>query len=697
MRRRRTGVVAGLSLAAAAVLAGAAPAPPPAKAPTALASLFARRAPLHAPAGHLVRLPLPPAVLAACRRDLSDLRILDAGGAEVPYLLHRGADGGGHLGVEVTVRPRILGAARHTETREDAPALRRETYELSPPPAAPAGERWELVLASGRKRFVRRVALAVAGEPVAESSVFRLPGPGRERLRVTLPRLSVDHSGDRLTVILEGEDDEFLEPAFRYERVRAIAEAEGARVPLPVLGRHGGGGRTTLELERPGSLVPDRLVLATDTPAFDRRVEVWDEGPGAAREPLARGSVYRLPGRPAVEGLELPLRPARGDRLRVVIEDGDSPPLAGLEARAAVLRPALLFALPGPAAAAPGAGADEAAATLYFGGGRAFRPRYDLEGLRPVPDRPVAGDAAEILERLADPAGLPEARLGEIEDNPAYDPTPALAFAMHPGGRFEPALYGWRRHLTARPSQEGLVRLRLGLDDLARARPDLADLRISDGGGHQWPYLLEDGIARERRALEVGPPATRDGRSRYELTPGSAPATLDELTLEIDAPFFDRAYALEAREGDRRRTLARGRLARRAGDPRPVVVAFPPARIDGLTLTVDDGGDAPLAIASATGRFPVPELFFAAPAGDYDLLLGYAEAEAPRYELSRVRDVVLAAAAGRAETGPLEPNPAFRRTRRWLTGRGLQGVLLWAALAGAVLVLAVLTLRLARS
>lgn len=286
--------------------------------------------------------------------------------------------------------------------------------------------------------------------------------------------------------------------------------------------------------------------------------------------------------------------------------------------------------------------------------------------------------------------------MGPAEANPAFDPKPALAFAMHPGAAFEPTLYRWRRHLDAEPSSEGLVRVRLGLDDLAHARGDLADLRVSDGTNHQWPYLLERGIATARRALQVSAPETSDGRSTYELTPSSSPATLQGLGLEVGASFFDRAYTLEALAGGRRSVLARGRLARRAGDPRPLDVGFPATRIESLALTVEDGSDAPLDVTAATGRFPVPELFFAAPAGGYELLLGYPEAKAPRYELSRVRDVVLAAAAGGAETGPLEPNPAFRRGRRWLTAPGLQGVLLWAALAAAVLVLAALTLRLAR-
>ncbi len=578
--RRALGVAALLLVAAAAVAQREAPAAGGSAAggAPAVASLFPHRAPLAAPAGRLVRLALPPAVLAACRRDLSDLRIVDAGGAEVPFLLHRGPGAAERLEVIASARPRLLDARRRARARKGLPPVRWESYELSAPTAPPEAQRWDLVLVTGRSRFVRALRVEAGGKTVAEGSVFRLAGPGRENLRLALPALS----GDRLRVVLEGEDGELLEPSFRYERVRVIAGEEGARVPLAVVERHGAEGRTTVELERPGSLVPDRLVLATDTPAFDRRVEVWDEGPGAAREPLAEGSIYRLPGPPRVEGLEVPLRPARGDRLRVVIDDGDSPPLATLEVRAAVPRPTLLFALPAGAGPAPSRAEGDTTATLLFGGGRALRPSYDLEALRAEPGRPVTGDRAEILERLADPAALPEARLGEASDNPTYDPAPALAFAMHPGAPVEAGLYRWRRHLEAEPSPEGLVRLRLDLDDLARARRDLADLRISDETSHQWAYLVEEAAAREARDLEVGAVETRDGRSRYPLTPSAAPVTLDGVSLEVGAPFFDRAYTLEGLRDGEPIPLASGRLVRRAGDPRPLAVAFPPARVEGL-------------------------------------------------------------------------------------------------------------------
>ncbi|HSL82212.1 MAG TPA: hypothetical protein VLF66_05515, partial [Thermoanaerobaculia bacterium] len=372
-----------------------------------------------------------------------------------------------------------------------------------------------------------------------------------------------------------------------------------------------------------------------------------------------------------------------GDRLRVVIHDGDSPPLAALELAAAIRRPALLFALP-----------DAGSATVYLGGGRACRPRYDLQELAPA--LPAAGEEAQVARRLHDPALLPEAVLGEIGDNPRFDPAPALAFAQRPGAAIEAGRWEWRRPLQARPSAEGLVRLRLDPADVARARADLADLRIADAEGRQWAYLLEEAAATEPVALQVAGPETEDGVSRYELTPPHRPATLEGLTLEVDAPFFDRPFTLTAvRDGEERR-LAGGRLALPPRDPRPVEVAFPETRLDRLVLTVEDGSDAPLAIASAAGRAPLPELYFTAPAGAYALLLGNPDAAAPRYELARVRDVVLAVSAGAAEAGPIEKNPAYRPGARWLTGSGLQRTLLWAALLLAVAGLAVLTLRLAR-
>ena len=72
----------------------------------------------------------------------------------------------------------------------------------------------------------------------------------------------------------------------------------------------------------------------------------------------------------------------------------------------------------------------------------------------------------------------------------ALDPAPVLAFAMRPGADLDAAPYRHRRRLEVQPSPSGLAAVALPAADLALLRPDLADLRIVDEDGAQWPYLL---------------------------------------------------------------------------------------------------------------------------------------------------------------------------------------------------------------
>jgi hypothetical protein len=127
-----------------------------------------------------------------------------------------------------------------------------------------------------------------------------------------------------------------------------------------------------------------------------------------------------------------------------------------------------------------------------------------------------------------------------------------------------------------------------------------------------------------------------------------------------------------------------------------VLISFAATRFDRLELRVTDGDDAPLDLSRIEARFPVPELFFAAPAGAYSVLLGQPEAAAPRYDLERVRAVVLAVRSAPAEVGALEENAAFSASARLAKGAGWQRAVLWGAIVILVAFLTVLTLRLAR-
>lgn len=641
-----------------------------------------------------VRLELPPEVLRHVRPDLSDLRIVTSDGEEVPYLVDAGREPERQIEVRREERAEVLEVRRTVvealDAPEGAPGLHREVFEIAVPTVELRVGTWDLVFESRRPSFVRQVTVegrTADGEVLAlvpEGSLFRLPNPRREKTNLTLPGLPP--SVTRLVVTIEGEEGSFLDPALRFEARRHISHWERVAVELRMVRfPEQENGKTVVEVERPRGLVPDLLRFGTVTHTYRRQVEIWDEGPGSRDDALGQGVIYQVKAEADVKSIDVPLDPARGDRLRILIDDGDSPPLDLLVIQAVVRRPALIFVPP-----------SETGLTLLIGGGRAFRPRYDLEHLRLPESGELQGDPARLAERLYDPRFVTSAALGPLEENPAYDATPVLAFAWRPGADLDVGEFRWRRQLKAEPSEEGLVRFRLDVEDLHRAQPGLVDLRIADEDGRQWAYLLEQTGPAKVRSLPIERTETEGGTSTYSFTLPADSVELDRLTLTLPAPYFDRTYQLRGTHGERELTLARGRLQRRVGDPRPVVLSFPRTWLETLELAIDDGSDAPLEITEAEARVLVADLYFAAPEGRYTLLLGNPEAEVPRYELASLRSVVLATASGPAWIEPLEENPAHSAWNRLTSAAGAQKLFLWLALIAAVLLLGWMTLRLAR-
>ena len=681
MRSPAVGLPSGLALGMVAVATLTA-------APPDLKTLFTNQAAVHVTTGRLSRLELPPEILTACRADLSDLRVFDASGKEVAFLVETGLVPNEPATLERTHTLDVLDVERHRTERDGEPPAYRETYELAVPDEVSGSLVWDLAFDTRQARYVRAVTVgaraAGGGERtlIESGSIFRLPSPVGEKSRLALPRFT----GDHLTVTLEGEDGAYLNPVMRLTHSRSLDPREKALVELNEISRREVDQRTVIELERPNGLVPDSLTLATTTASFHRPVEIWDEGPGGSDDVLGRKRLFRVPASATVEEVEIEVGAAAGDRLRVVIGNGDSPPLEGVSFSAVIQRPALVFTLAPADLGAP-------SGLLRFGGGRAFRARYDLDHLRSALDVPSQGARARLAGELHE---LPLARLGDIEANPDFDPAPILAFAMRAGAEIDARLYSHRRRVEARPSPEGLTRLKLRLDDLAHAQPGLNDLRIVDEESRQWAYLMAKDASRDVQALAVEGPESEDGSSEYGLALPTAPATLTQVVLETDVPFFDRAYDLVAVLEDQERTLARGRIARRIGDPRPVKIGFPAARADSLKLVVEDGNDAPLAFERVTAEFPVPNLYFAAPEGSYSLLLGNPDDGAPRYELAQIRSIVLAVRSGDAAVDELTDNPDYSASARFATESGMHQALLWGALLLAVAFLGLLTLKLAR-
>jgi hypothetical protein len=115
-----------------------------------------------------------------------------------------------------------------------------------------------------------------------------------------------------------------------------------------------------------------------------------------------------------------------------------------------------------------------------------------------------------------------------------------------------------------------------------------------------------------------------------------------------------------------------------------------------LELEVEDGDDRPLTLRDARAEIATRTVFFAAPDGSYRVLVGHPEAEAPRYELEDAIDLVLAVRSPVAELGAVRDNPAHEPPAFWKRV-DVTSFLVWGVLIFAVLVLGVVTLRLARS
>ncbi len=652
--------------------------------PPDLPSLFPMEADVFARTEGPVRVDLPPEVLREVRSDLSDVRIFDPEGREIPFAIDGGADRPASVEALRTASVVVSEVAREVKPQGDAPDLFVESYRLQIPAEARLGV-WDLVFDVSAPAFVAHVRLASQDREPREISLFRLGNVPREKTRVALDE---SPSADLLVTITN--DGRFLEPAMRLESSSPLPSSPSVTVPLEEVARSSENGWTELVFRRPRGLVPDRLEIETKTPLFDREVEVWDEEGSADRALLGRHGIFRVQSVARIEELSVPVTRAGGDRLRLRIRDGNSPPLEAVAVRASLRTPSLIFAVPPRGDSMP-------AALLRFGGGRVLRPAYDLASLVPVPGQSVDDRRADAMKALLEHSASAGVRLGPVRRNPRFDPRPSLAFAMRPGGEVDRRLYSRTAALDVPFSPNGLTRVRLSPTTLSALRDDLADLRVVDAESRQWPFLLARDVGVDWVDLPVRSPPREARTSVYVAALPVTPIALDRLVVDSEIAFFDRAFRITARVvgEEAPRELARGRLARRAEDPRPVTIGFRPVRIESIELVVEDGDDAPLALL-LRGRAPITEMLLVAPAGSYSLLGGNRDDAPPQYEMERVRDVILAVEALPATVTELESNPDFSPRLRMYRGGGPAKVALWAALGIAVLVLGTLTIRLAR-
>ncbi len=631
-----------------------------------LTPLLRNEAPIRVMEPGLHRIPLSEEVLRDASADLSDVRIVNRFGDEVPWLLAG------------TVTPRPATEQSPLVPLEATQERRRfvydrfanyETFVLALPPAPVGTDGWDLSIDTAASDFTRRYHIAerdgAAGER-GSGTLFRFTRPLREKRRIPLAA-----RGGTFVITLEGDDHRYLSPTFTAVAARPPASAPTIEVPLSILSERSDGGVTTLRVRRPRGVIPTALRFETSTGVFARPVIVRDDGFGSSTPRLGRGVLHRITSPIDDEALEVGLAPGRGDAFTISITDEDGPPLRDLRVVAVLRQPVLVADLEGDA-------------ILRFGGGRVRAPRYDLSRL-----------AGSELGRALVEAALPTATLESPRPNPAFDDAPALSWAMRPGAEVERFRFRYRRAVFVDPSDEGLCRIRATAADLGVLAPDLGDLRIVDTAGHQWPYLAEPNASLDTLTFAPETQAVREGTA-HTVVIESGPVPVRALRVDAAERFFDRDFVLYGRVGDEEaeRELGRGRLSRRPDRDPAMRIEVGEVRVDRLRLVVRDGADAPLTAVQLSVEVPVPDFYVAAPPGDYTMLLGAEGVAPPHYEIARARDLILAVTPSEAYPRSLEPNPDHVPPRAPLH---LEDFFLWLALLLAVLILTLLTLRALRA
>lgn len=694
MRARRTARLLALALllpaAGGRAQTAAVAAPTTPDAVDASRAAWPQRRAVELPAGDaraLAALDLPPELWTHAQSDLRDLRLIDAEGREVPYVLDR--------------QEQREAGREWTGTLIDA---RREakTSSLWTVDLGQARRFDQLTLEIPGQGFAKRLRVEASDDARTwrlvrdDAGVFERDWNGSLRHTRVEFKAPVEARYLRLTA-----DDRRSAPiditAAAVQDRRTLDEARWVR-PAPLRPETSPADTTVLRLELPAGIPVEAVTLDAAEAVFSRQVRLVEIDARGERQVLGEARLHRVRFEPeglTSEVLRLEGRPAGSGALRVEIDDGDSPPLRGLSASVSGTRRRLIFpAAPGPL-------------TLYYGNTATRAPLYDL---------------AALQSALLTAHEHAEARLGDEARNPRHVKVPPLHLVPTAGAALE--VGRWRAQRTFDVPREDIYSLVLDADDLRRLRDDLGDLRLCDAQGRQVPYILEPSAALQRVPLRVTRVEARERRDDVpgtwslhrldpEATTGAAGAAglapiapptrglpLARLELSVSDGFFSRtARVLTVDErGGRERFVWQGHLERAPGAAveAPLAIPLDGRRHAALTLGIEEGDNAALTLARAEGVVRVPRVTFKAAAGTYRLLLHNDEATAPRYDLDALRREVLAYSALPVALTAAQDNPGYRRRARDYVAGAPPTLLLWGTLAAAVVALLALTARVLR-
>ncbi len=626
---------------------------------------------LNVAAPGLAKLSLPAGTFDDAQPTLADLRLIDANGQEVPYLLDRDLSARGP---------------------ERAPAFSPKSFR-----ASPSGDTTQLIFETGTTGLLDAIDLETSVPFFLKAAHVETSSDGLQwqSLGAAVPVFR-QFGAEQLRLALNRQKAAFVRVTLDDFRSRQVTFTGAKLLPAPtradppplaplgarITRRDEFSGETVLTVTLDGRhVLLAGLTLEARDPLFMRRVTVAIrevQGAVSVERTIGSGTIYRvaLDGAPARSQLVLPLDFSPPTReLLVHIHNGDSPPLT-LDGVSASQHPVSLLFL------APAAGVF----TLLSGNPSVAAPRYDL-----------AAFAGEMRG-----AGAATVVAGDVEAMPEYQPRESLGTAPLPdvpllGAPLDAKDWAYRQPLQL--ARAGVQELELSPAVLASARPDYADLRLLRDG-NQIPYVLEQPALARSLTLtpEPAPDAKRPAVSVWRLTLPQSGLPLRRLVLSSTTPLFQRQFRLyeklaSTNGGTAEITLATGAWSRtpEPGVPETRVFDLPDRlRTDTLWIETDNGDNPAIVLGPVQAVHPVVRLIFkTAEIDGFALAYGNQTVNAPRYDLSLVAVKLLTASRNAAQVatgGPAVARPA----RTGING----GYVFWGALALVVIVLLVVVAKL---
>ncbi len=581
---------------------------------------------LTAPQPGLTQVELSPEVLARGKEDLSDLRLLDRDGREVPFFINR-----------PVIQASKEASLRSLQMRMEP---QKTVIEGEIPPEFAADGINAVYLVSPSDDFLKPISLAVSRDRRHWKGIFDsrpiFKQPGRP-LSTTLQFEPLNASYLRITL------DDSRTPPIRVQDLRLWARPKALpnlkSVPLEWPPSVANGGKTELNLSLPApNLTLDSIRIDAQDGVFAREVaafaKVFSDG-DFHDELMGTGYIYRVSKGPqGAEELSLNLRrriPGRALILR--INDGDSPALSIKGVSAAVIPSFLMFD-------APALGTYK----LIFGNILAAPRRYDV---------------AALGERLLQ-TRFNGASVGPVSQNPSFRAPEVLPEVPSVGSPLDTSTWRYRRKVLL--TDAGLQRIELDPEILAHDGNRLADLRLTRDG-KQIPYVLDQtGVTREL-GLDVKESPQEKSKSRWVVELPQKGIPLSSVRFSVSEPLFSRSVALYQEAADDRGDTVRqdlgvGNWARTGqnGNQEFEIPLFKnPLRSDRLILEIENGDNPPLHIARARGFYQAPRLYFkATPGADIFLHYGQDQAGRPQYDIDIISREIMSVVPAEARLAPEE-------------------------------------------